>query len=275
MQKCGHLPSSSTIYRDYAEYGQYMDVRLAAMECLVDYLKVEGRWEDMEFLLKQLENDPNPEARHQIARLLVENSPFERNRSHRLNRHELRERIWRYMNFKLSHDTRLRCDMCDLYYALYGTKEPSAVKNPELASLYQPQRVEPELDDMKIELDDHLVDIKDIIPGPNIEGDFKSIEIETETFEEQREFKPELVEAEVMMITTQPDDLLMKVESEDFELAQTLTTIEPKIDAGEGSKKKIKLDYTSDNSQSQPSILDVNEFALEGGEVKEHGVKVI
>lgn len=279
LQKCGHLPPTSHIYRNYAEYGQYLDVRLAAVECLVDYLKVDGRWEDMNHLMQLIENDPDPEARHQLARLMIENPPFERNRAHRLNRQELRERIWKDMNSKLSHDSRLRCDFVDLYYALYGIKEPSAIKNPELAALYQPQKVEHDSkddDDMKIELDDQLVDVKDIIPGPNIEGDYKSIEIETETIEE-RVFKQDL-DDDLIMIETQTDDLEMKIEPEVYEIAEPKVEVKKPnildIEAGEGpSKKRPKLEYGSDNSQSQAS-LDMSEFVVEG-EVKEHGSKVI
>lgn len=278
LQKCGHLPPNSKMYRSYAEYGQYLDVRLAAMECLVDFLKVDGKWEDMEHLLKLLENDPDPEARHQLARLMIENPAFERNRSHRLNRHELRERIWKSMNSKLSHDTRLRCDMVDLYYALYGTKEPSSVKNPELAALYQPQKeteTSREENEMKIELDDQLaVDVKDIVPGPSVDGDYKSIEVITETIEE-RVFKQD-VEEEILTIETQGDELEMKMEPEAYEIIDK-TPLAEVVDFGEGpSKKRIKLDYTSDNSQSQPSI-DLNEFGVPiEGEVKgpEHGTKV-
>lgn len=283
LQKCGHLPPSSKIYRSYAQYGQYLDVRLAALECLVDYLKVDGKWEDMELLIQILESDPDPEARHQLARLMIETPVFERNRSHRLNRHELRERIWRNMNSKLSHDTRLRCDMVDLYYAFFGIKEPSAVKNPELAALYQPQKVESESRDehnnLKIELDEqNVIDVKDIVPEPNIEGDFKSIEIETETIEDHRVFKEDFEDDPVILFTTpDADELVMKMEADVFEITEP--KIEPKkfhtieVDAGEGpSKKKIKVDYTSDNSQSQPS-LDMSEFAVEG-DAKEHGSKV-
>lgn len=277
LQKFGHLPPTSKIYKSYAEYGQYIDVRLAAMECLVDYLKVDGKWDDMTFLMDLLEKDPDPEARHQLARFMVENPAFERSRSHRLNRHELRERIWNYMNSKLSHDTRLRCDMVDLYHALFGIKEPPTIKNPELAALYQPQR-ETTNDDrdensMKIELDDHMVvDVKDIVPEPNIEGDYKSIEIETETIEE-RVFKQDLND-DVVIEETHSDDLTMKVEAEDYHIID-YKQLEPKkshsvdVDPGEGpSRKRSKTDYVSDNSQSQPSI-DMNDFAVEG-EVKEH-----
>ena len=85
-----------------------------------------------------------------------------------------------------------------------------------------------------------------------------------------------------MMIEAQDEDLEMKVEAETYEVVDTLKPLEPKksqqivdLDAVEGpSKKRVKLDYTSDNSQSQQSVIDVNETAMEGGEVKEHGSKV-
>ena len=39
------------------------------------------------------------------------------------------------------YDSRLRCDVVDLYYELYGRKKPVAVPLPELAAL-RPQKVE-------------------------------------------------------------------------------------------------------------------------------------
>lgn len=94
LQKCGHLPSSSKIYRSYAAYGQYIDVRVAAMECLVDFVKVDGRWEDLQHLLDLWDNESDPRARHALARLMIENPPFERGQRHKLDREELVERIW-------------------------------------------------------------------------------------------------------------------------------------------------------------------------------------
>lgn len=35
----------------------------------------------------------------------------------------------------LSHDTRLRCDLVDLYYTLYGTRRPTCLPIPELAGV--------------------------------------------------------------------------------------------------------------------------------------------
>ncbi len=97
LQKCGHLPSNPKIYRSYAAYGQYIDVRIAAMECLVDFVKVDGRWEDLQHLMDLLETDPDPMVRHSLARLLIDNPPFERAHRHKLDREELVERIWTTM----------------------------------------------------------------------------------------------------------------------------------------------------------------------------------
>lgn len=97
LQKCGHLPSNPKIYRSYAAYGQYIDVRIAAMECLVDFVKVDGRWEDLQQLMDLLETDPDPMIRHALARLLIDNPPFERGYRHKLDREELVERIWSSM----------------------------------------------------------------------------------------------------------------------------------------------------------------------------------
>lgn len=97
LQKCGHLPPNPKIYRSYAAYGQYIDLRVAAMECLVDFVRVDGKWEDLEHLMDLLETDPDPMARHALARLLIENPPFERGHKHRLDREELVQRIWTNM----------------------------------------------------------------------------------------------------------------------------------------------------------------------------------
>ncbi|CAD7003650.1 unnamed protein product [Ceratitis capitata] len=122
LQKCGHLPSLPKIYRCYAAYGQYIDLRIAAMECLVDFVKT----------------DPDPAARHALAQLLIDNPPFTReSRSSRLDRPELVERLWVNMNHKLAFDTKLRCDMVDLYHALYGTKRPLCLQSAEVSNMYK------------------------------------------------------------------------------------------------------------------------------------------
>lgn len=67
------------------------------MECLVDFVKVDGRWEDLQHLMDLLETDPDPMVKHALARLLIDNPPFEKAHRHKLDREELVERIWSRM----------------------------------------------------------------------------------------------------------------------------------------------------------------------------------
>ncbi|XP_052846628.1 transcription initiation factor TFIID subunit 2 [Drosophila gunungcola] len=136
LQKFGHLPSLPHIYRSYAEYGIYLDLRIAAMECLVDFVKVDGRSEDLEHLITLLETDPDPAARHALAQLLINNTPFTRESRSRLDKPNLVDRLWFSIN-TLAYDTKLRCDIVDLYYALYGSKRPSCLQAGENQSFYK------------------------------------------------------------------------------------------------------------------------------------------
>ncbi|XP_012273094.1 transcription initiation factor TFIID subunit 2 isoform X3 [Orussus abietinus] len=147
LQKFGHLPSNPHLFRAYAAYGQFIDVRIAALEALVDFTRVDGKWEDMEFLLDMAEMDPHPGVRHRLVRLMVENPPFERAHKHRLDKQELVDRIWNLINGMLSHDAKLRCDLVDLYYTLYGSKRPLCLPIPELAAMtagHKPRRAGPQ-----------------------------------------------------------------------------------------------------------------------------------
>lgn len=144
LQKFGHLPSNPHLFRAYATYGQFIDVRIAALEALVDFTKVDGKWEDLEFLLDMAETDPHPGVRHRLVRLMVENPPFERGHKHHLDKPELVDRIWNLINGMLSHDAKLRCDLVDLYYTLYGTKRPPCLPIPELALIAKPRKAGPQ-----------------------------------------------------------------------------------------------------------------------------------
>lgn len=68
------------------------------MECLVDFVKVDGEWEDLKHLLDLLVDDPDAMARHKLARLLIDNPPFTKNhRNSKLEVEELVEIIWQNM----------------------------------------------------------------------------------------------------------------------------------------------------------------------------------
>lgn len=39
LQKNGHIPSDPGLFKAYAEYGHFVDVRVAALEAVVDYTR--------------------------------------------------------------------------------------------------------------------------------------------------------------------------------------------------------------------------------------------
>lgn len=81
------------------------EVRLAALEALVDFTRADGRWEDLEFLLDIAENDPDHMVRHKLLRMLIENPPFSQTQRSRLDKEELVERLWTNIKYDKLHCT--------------------------------------------------------------------------------------------------------------------------------------------------------------------------
>lgn len=72
-----------------------LDVRLCALEALVDFTGIDGRWSDLEYLLDLAEEDPDPGVRHALVRMLCNNPPFHPGGPpHRLDREDLVHRLW-------------------------------------------------------------------------------------------------------------------------------------------------------------------------------------
>eukprot|EP00057_Strongylocentrotus_purpuratus_P009012 XP_011663486.1 PREDICTED: transcription initiation factor TFIID subunit 2 [Strongylocentrotus purpuratus] len=132
LQKNSHLPSEPTLFQAYAQYGNFTKVRLAALEALVDYVKVEASADIFSWLLDIVEQDPVPIIKHKLLRLLIANPPFKYKEQSKLSTEELVERLWAHMNSGTSHDARLRCDVVDFFFALYGKTRPSCLPLPEL-----------------------------------------------------------------------------------------------------------------------------------------------
>ncbi|CAB3360242.1 Hypothetical predicted protein [Cloeon dipterum] len=124
LQKFGHIPSSPAIFRSYSSYGQCQDVRLAGLRALIDYQRVDGTAEDLEFLLDIAENDQEPRIRHEVVRMLIDTPPFELASGSSVDAPALASRLWNNINQNLHFDSKLRCDFVDLYYALYGMRRP-------------------------------------------------------------------------------------------------------------------------------------------------------
>lgn len=132
LQKMGHLPNYPSLFREYAAYGMFIDVRLAALEALVDFTSADGRDEDLNFLLDIIENDPVPAVRYQVLRMLTEKPPFLGTDSNPLNTEELVDRLWKLMTSGTAYDSLLRCAVMDLYHTLYGRKRPPILPAPEV-----------------------------------------------------------------------------------------------------------------------------------------------
>lgn len=64
-------PSYCFVSLKNANFGMFSDVRVAALETIVDYIKTDGRFEDAEFLLNILENDPVPNLKHDLCRIII------------------------------------------------------------------------------------------------------------------------------------------------------------------------------------------------------------
>lgn len=60
----------------------------------MDFVRVDGRWGDLQHLLDIVENDPDPGLRYKLVRMMIKNPPFERAHRQRLDVPELVDRIW-------------------------------------------------------------------------------------------------------------------------------------------------------------------------------------
>ncbi|KAG8181816.1 hypothetical protein JTE90_001471 [Oedothorax gibbosus] len=134
LQKMGHLPNYPSLFREYAAYGMFTDVRLAALEALVDFTKADGKEDDLNFLLDIVENDPVPLVQYEVLRMLTKQPPFTESEPNPLNTEELVDRLWRLMNCGTTYDSLIRCAVMDLYHTLYGRKRPLALPSTDLSN---------------------------------------------------------------------------------------------------------------------------------------------
>lgn len=122
-----HVPPDPAAFEYYASYGHFEDIRLAAIDCLVDLTKTESLERGLNYLIELIENDPVPFIRHYTLCSLTKNPPFSKKSDSRLNSLDLVERLWRLINSSFSVDARLRQDGVELYNALWGRLTPSCV----------------------------------------------------------------------------------------------------------------------------------------------------
>lgn len=134
LQKMGHIPSNTQIFRCHTSSNCFIDVRKTAIEVLVDMVKAEVRKEDLDFLLDLVVSDPNPVIKYYVLKQLTRNPPFTHTseESNRLDTEELVEQLWTLMNNHFCCQSKLRCAVVDLYYVLYGRGRPRCLPKPEV-----------------------------------------------------------------------------------------------------------------------------------------------
>jgi len=116
LQKFGHLPNNPNIFRSYSSYGNFiglnligvfiintcfntfffLGVRLCALEALVDFTCLDGRWDDLKYLIDIADSDPDPKVRNELVRMLCKNPPFTPKKPNsRLNNDYLSHHLWK------------------------------------------------------------------------------------------------------------------------------------------------------------------------------------
>ena len=123
LQRMGHLPSNSNLFRSYTLYNLFFDVRCAAVVQIVDIIRAEQGHEDLNFLLDLVENDPVPAFKFFILAQIQHNPPVSIQTFP--NYIQIRERLWTMMNSRFAHDSKLRCATADVFHRLFGKSDKS------------------------------------------------------------------------------------------------------------------------------------------------------
>lgn len=126
LQRMGHLPSNSHLFRSYTVYNLFFDVRCAAVVELVDIIRAEQSHEDLDFLLDLTETDKVPAFKYFILAELHRNPP---NIHSFPNQNVVRERIWSLLNTRFAHDSKLRCAAADVFHKLFGRSDKSSLSS--------------------------------------------------------------------------------------------------------------------------------------------------
>ena len=60
LQKYGHLPNDSDVFKDYAQVGVFRDARAAALTCLVDFIRGDISGGHLTWTLDFIQGEPDP-----------------------------------------------------------------------------------------------------------------------------------------------------------------------------------------------------------------------
>ncbi|XP_077971287.1 transcription initiation factor TFIID subunit 2-like [Styela clava] len=129
LQRNGHLPPDYVLLRSYAAHGFFVDIRIAAIEALVDMIKATSDVDQFEWLLDLCEKDPVPEIKWRILKAFVSNPPFTKSDSQTssLNTEHFVDKLWNFISKTTYYDSRIRCEAINLYNILFGTHRPKCL----------------------------------------------------------------------------------------------------------------------------------------------------
>lgn len=139
LQKMGHLPSNSHLFRTYTDKNLFIDVRCAAIVELVDIIKTEQNHEDLEFLLDLIDSDKVPAFKFFVLSELHRNPPTT---IHTFpNYSMIREKLWHLINSRFAHDSKLRCASADVFHKLFGKSDKSSLSSSFAGDInYKPKK---------------------------------------------------------------------------------------------------------------------------------------
>ncbi|XP_067931725.1 transcription initiation factor TFIID subunit 2-like [Watersipora subatra] len=123
LQQNGHLPSTPTFFKSYAQYGMFIDIRLAALTIISEFLN-EGAAQkpQLDYLLDMASSDPVPRVRLHIMSDLVKQCAAITSLATDADNYEINCRLWRLMNLFCGQDALLCAEVVELYYKLYGRR---------------------------------------------------------------------------------------------------------------------------------------------------------
>ncbi|KAL1451109.1 hypothetical protein WDU94_003402 [Cyamophila willieti] len=140
------FPNNPALFKSYAVPGNFIDVRLAAWKpSSTSRVSTVNRpiYLTSSTYPRQIRILP---LRNSLIRAFFFQSAIPKSNpgpQHRLDREELAHRLWRNLQ-RYGNDSQMRCNFVDLYYTLYGTKQPLCLPNPQVQSLFKPQNIKME-----------------------------------------------------------------------------------------------------------------------------------
>ena len=126
LMKLGHCPEDCEIFKSYSTEGNFNDLRMLALDILVEFLTLRNDETLLHFLLDTLDNDCSLVVRQHLIRQMCKHVPFKFEESPKLAEFVV-NRLWSLME-KLSLNYRIKYSLAELYQSLFGIAKPKCLK---------------------------------------------------------------------------------------------------------------------------------------------------